>query len=114
MNITTFTVEGPVLDARLPLPCPVEATISPYPWNDFLADMTAILDEFVLSSDFVTMEAALSGNLAQDGTCYWIRADLDTGSRYLRVYAERDEDDGMTLAIAPCDAYVVPGRLRLN
>jgi len=114
MNITTFTVEGPALDARLPLPCPVEATISPYPWNDFLRDMTAILDEFARSSDFVSMEGALSDSLAQDGTCYWIRADLDTGSRYLRVYAERDDDEELSLAIASCSADAVPGRLRLN
>lgn len=112
MNITTFTVEGPVLDARLPLPCPVEATISPYPWNDFLVDMTAILREFAMSGYFETMSAALSDSVAQDGTCYWIRADLDTGSRYLRVYVEGDDE--MSLAIAPCDAKDVPGRLRLN
>lgn len=114
MNITTLTVEGPVLDARLPLPCPVEATISPYPWNDFVADMEAVLAEYSRSPEFEAVRAAVAGHLAQDGTCYWIRADLDTGSRYLRVCAREDGHDDVNLVLEPCGEPEVPGRLRLN
>lgn len=114
MNITTLSVEGPAIDARLPLPCPAEATIRPYPWSDFLVDMGDVLMRYSLSADFAEVEGTLEYHTADDGTCYWIRADLDTGSRYLRVYACRDDRGDMTLALASCTAGDVPGRLRLN
>lgn len=112
MNITTFTVEGPALTARIPLPCPVEHTVSPYPWDEFLDDMRTVLEDHVESPDFEETRAAVLGNLAPDGTCYWIRADVDDGPRFLRVYVAAGED--VALAIETCAQADVPGRLRLN
>ncbi|MFZ3481750.1 hypothetical protein [Sphingomonas sp. 3-13AW] len=116
MNITTFTIEGPVLTANLPLPYPVDTPVEPYPWDQFLADMQEILAEYGRSAACRMTSKAMMRHVARDGTCYWIRADLDTGPRFLRVYvASHDPKEWeVSLDIALCLQSDVPGRLRLN
>lgn len=115
MNITTFTVEGPALAACIPLPCPVDTPVRPYPWYDFLRDMQEMLERYASSEACEMTSGAMLRHLAPDGTCYWIRADLDSGPRFLRVYVDsQDEDDEISFAIATCTQADVPGGLRLN
>lgn len=115
MNITTFSIEGPVLAARIAIPHPVESTVSPYPWDEFLSDMTGVLAEYAASPEFDDARGEMMASLANDGTCYWIRADLDVGARFLRVYASYDDDDGtVDIGVVTCSSKDVPGRLRLN
>lgn len=116
MNITTFTVEGPVLAARLPMPRPADVPVSPYPWDEFLRDMQQALHAYCADALDAGEAGEMLRHMADDGTCYWIRADLDDGTRYLRVFVDGcdpDEDD-MSLSIEPCAATDVPGRIRLN
>jgi hypothetical protein len=116
MKITTFTVQGPALDARVPLPRPVDTPTRPYPWNDFLSDMREMLRDYASAGMDDVESGDLARHLAPDGTCYWIRADLDSGPRFLRVYvAAYDDDSGeVDLRLETCDQRSVPGRLRLN
>lgn len=116
MNITTFTVDGPALTARIPLPCPVETPVRPYPWSDFMTDMENVLDQYASSEECEMTMDAMMRHLAEDGTCYWIRADLDSGPRFLRVFVSSHDPDHaeVSLAIDLCSEAAVPGRLRLN
>ena len=115
MNITTFTIDGPAIRAKLPVPRPSEVPVKPYPWNQFLSDMQRCLNDFAKNECRHMSTESLAQHLTPDGTLYWIRADLDSGTRFLRVYAEFDTpDSAFAIHLSICTPDKVPGRLRLN
>ena len=118
MNIAAFTVGGPTIDARLPLPRPSEQLTEAYPWNDFLGDLGAALAEYADGGSNDVHTGDMTRHVGPDGTCYWIRAELDNdqGIRFLRVFmTDHDaETCEMSLKVEQCSQDDVPGRLRLN
>ena len=110
MIITSLKAVGPVLDARVPIPRPDEGATSPYAMDDFLDDLRCDLD------GYGDPDGRARACASSDGTCYWIRADMDSGTAFLRVFVDETGDltEGRRFEVENCSGEGVPGEIRLN
>lgn len=87
-------------------PRPVDGVTPPYRLDAFLDDLRRALQEYA------DTDGRVGACASDDGTCYWIRADMDSGTMFLRVFT-KESDEGR-FDVEECPQDDVPGRIRLN